>query len=163
MLQILTHTPVWVFGLFVGLIFLGYTQTKIRQLSVKRLAIFPMVMLFLSAMGIVSSFGVHLLSITMWLCGIAIAFAVSHWVAYPKGAHYSRDEQVFSVPGSWLPMGLIMVIFFTKYTVGVLLALHPEQVQSPLFMVSTCLLFGLGSGVFLARAHCIYQVSKISA
>lgn len=163
MVQILTHTPVWVFGLFVGLIFLGYTQTKMRQLSVKRLAIFPGIMLCLSAMGIASSFGFNLLSFAMWLCGIALAFAIGQWVASPKSARYSKDEDLFSVPGSWLPMGLIMVIFFTKYTVGVLLALHPEQVQSPIFIISACLLFGLGSGLFLARAYGIYRVSKAAA
>jgi hypothetical protein len=161
MIQILTHTPPWVFGLFIGLIFLGYTQTKTRQLSVKRLTILPLVMLALSVMGIASSFGVHLLSTTMWVGGIALAFVANHWITAPKGARYSKEERLFYIPGSWLPMVLIMMIFFTKYTVGVLLALHPEQVHSQQFVVSACLLFGLGSGLFFARAIYIYKTSTL--
>ena len=161
MLQILQHTPLWVFGLFIGLVFLGYTQTKTRLLSVKRLIIFPVVMLSLSALGIVFSFGVDILSFIIWLCGIAFAFAVNYWIASPRGARYLSDEQVFNLPGSWLPMALIMVIFFTKYTVGVLLALHPETVHKLPFIVSACLLFGFGSGFFAARAYCVYQTFKI--
>lgn len=160
MLQILQHTPIWVFGLFIGLVFLGYTQTKTRLLSVKRLIIFPIIMLCLSALGIASSFGVHLLSFAIWLCGIALAFVINYWIASPRGAQYLTDERVFSVPGSWLPMVLIMVIFFTKYVVGVLLALHPETVHARTFVVSACLLFGLSSGFFFARAFYVYQTSK---
>lgn len=161
MLQILQHTPHWVFGLFIGLVFLGYSQTKTRLLSVKRLIIFPIVMLSLSALGIASSFGVHLLSFAMWLCGTVLAFAITYWMASPSGVHYLKNERVFSVPGSWLPMVLIMVIFFTKYTVGVLLVLHPETVHTGTFIVSACLLFGLSSGFFSARAFCVYQTAKI--
>jgi hypothetical protein len=160
LLQILQHTPIWVFGLFIGLVFLGYTQTKTRLLSVQRLIIFPIVMLSLSALGIASSFGVHFLSFTLWLCGIAVAFTINHWIASPRGAHYISAEQVFSLPGSWLPMVLIMVIFFTKYLVGVLLALHPETIHQHSFVVSACLLFGLSSGFFFARAFCVYQTAK---
>lgn len=161
MLQILQHTPLWVFGLFIGLVFLGYSQTKTRLLSVKRLIIFPIVMLSLSVLGIASSFGIHLLSIAMWLCGLSLAFAINYWVVSPRDVRYLKDEQVFSIPGSWLPMVLIMVIFFTKYLVGVLLALHPETVHTPRFLVSACLVFGLSSGLFLARAISAYQTSQI--
>jgi len=161
MLPILQHTPIWVFGLFIGLVFLGYTQTKLRLLSIKRLIIFPIVMLCLSALGIASSFGIHFLSLAIWLCGIALAFAITYWIASPRGVYYLKNERVFSVPGSWLPMVLIMVIFFTKYTVGVLLVLHPETVHTGTFIVSACLLFGLSSGFFSARTFCVYQTSKI--
>ncbi len=159
MLPILQHTPIWVFGLFIGLVFLGYSQTKTRLLSVKRLIIFPLVMLVLSALGIASSFGLHLLGFALWMLGIGAAYALNLVIKSPKGATYLSDEQLFRLPGSWLPMVLIMVIFFTKYLVGVLLALHPEIVHTPTFLISACLVFGLSSGFFLARALHVYQAA----
>lgn len=159
MLSILQHTPIWVFGLLIGLLFLGYSQTKTRLLSLKRLIILPVVMLVLSAMGIASSFGFHIQSLALWGIGIGAALAFNQWFVSPKGATYLADQQQFQVPGSWLPMVLILVIFFTKYLVGVLLALHPETVHTPAFTTSACLLFGLSSGFFLARAFKVYQTS----
>lgn len=159
MLQIIQHTPVWVFGLLIGLLFLKYSQTKTRLLSLKRLIILPVVMLALSGLGIASSFGLQIQSIALWGLGIGAALAFNLWLASPKGATYLADEKLFRVPGSWLPMVLILVIFFTKYLVGVLLALHPETVHTPTFATSACLLFGLSSGFFLARAIKVYQTS----
>ena len=159
MLQILQHTPVWVFGLLIGLLFLGYSQTKTRLLSIKRLIILPVVMLVLSALGIASSFGLQIQSLATWGLGIGVALGLNMWISSPRGATYSADDKQFRVPGSWLPMVMILVIFFTKYLVGVLLALHPQTVHTPVFAISACLLFGLSSGFFLARALKVYQTS----
>ena len=45
MTQILTHTPLWVFGLFFGLVYLGYLQSRTRQVSRGRLIVLPLAML----------------------------------------------------------------------------------------------------------------------
>lgn len=159
MLQILQHTPVWVFGLLIGLLFLGYSQTKTRLLSIKRLIILPVVMLVLSALGIASSFGLQIQSLATWGLGIGVALGLNMWISSPRGTTYLADDKQFRVPGSWLPMVMILVIFFTKYLVGVLLALHPQTVHTPFFAISACLLFGLSSGFFLARALKVYRTS----
>lgn len=160
MLQILQHTPLWVFGLFFGLIFLGYSQTKMRKISTRRLAILPIAMLCLSASGVGSTFGASPLGFIAWLSGISIMLAIFSWLEYPKDIVYSSNEQLYTIPGSWVAFILIMLIFFTKYTVAVLLIRNSTLHQSIFFMIGVCTLYGLSSGWFFARAFFTYYFSK---
>lgn len=160
MLQILQHTPTWVFGLFFGLMFLGYSQTKTRKISVRRLAILPIGMLCLSASGVWSTFGASPLGFIVWLSGISIMLAIFAWLEYPKNIVCSSKEQLYTIPGSWVAFTLIMLIFFTKYTVAVLLIRNSILHQSTFFIIGICTLYGLSSGWFFARAFFTYYFSK---
>ena len=160
MLQILQHTPIWVFGLFFGLIFLGYSQTKTRKISTRRLAILPIAMLCLSASGVWSTFGANTLGFIAWLIGISIMLAIFALLKYPKKIAYSSQEQLYTIPGSWVAFILIMLIFFTKYSVAVLLIRNSTLHQSIFFMIGICALYGLSSGWFFARAFFTYYFSK---
>lgn len=152
LLQILQNTPIWVFGLLIGLIFLGYNQTKTRTISVKHLAILPIAMLCLSASGVWSSFGANPLGFIAWLIGISIMLALFAWLEYPKNITYNANEQLYTIPGSWAAFALIMWIFFTKYTAAVLLIRNSTLHQSIFFIIGICTLYGLSSGWFFARA-----------
>ena len=55
-------------------------------------------------------------------------------------------------PGSAVPLALMMGIFFTKYAVGVLLAMHPELRHQMGFALGISALYGGFSGIFAARA-----------
>lgn len=160
LLQILQHTPLWVFGLLIGLIFLGYNQTKIRKISTRRLAILPIAMLCLSAAGVWSTFSTSPLGFIAWLSGISIMLAIFAWLEYPKNIIYSSSEQLYTIPGSWLAFTLIMLIFFTKYTVAVLLIRNSALHQATFFIIGICTLYGLSSGWFFARAFFTYYLSK---
>ncbi len=60
MTQILTHTPLWVFALFFGLVYLGYLQSRTRQVSRGRLIVLPLAMLAWSLYSVWSTFDAHL-------------------------------------------------------------------------------------------------------
>ncbi len=160
LLQTLQHTPIWVFGLFFGLIFLGYSQTKTRKVSARRLTILPIGMLCLSASGVWSTFGTNPLGFIAWLSGISIMLAIFAWLEYPKNIVYSSNEQLYTIPGSWVAFTLIMLIFFTKYTVAVLLIRNSTLYQSIFFIIGVCTLYSLSSGWFFARAFFTYYFSK---
>src|SRR5439155_15157054 len=55
LLQIVQHTPVWVWGLLAGLVALGVSQARDREVSLARITILPLVMLALSFSGVVSA------------------------------------------------------------------------------------------------------------
>lgn len=96
LLEILQHTPLWVFGLFFGLVFLGYSQTKTRTISTRRLAILPIAMLCLSASGVGSTFGTNPLGFIAWLSGISFMFAILAGLKYPKNITYSPQKTFFN-------------------------------------------------------------------
>lgn len=160
MIEILKRTPPWVFLLFFVLLALGYVQSKDRKVSRRNISILPIVMVGLSFYGVLSAFGLAPVAVVCWALGVAITVSLGVKLAGPRGVTWSMEAQVFSVPGSWLPLTLMMAIFFTKYAVGVAVARRLPVVGEPIFVSLVSLCYGLLSGVFLARAIVISQSAK---
>ena len=150
--QIISRTPVWVWGLLVFLLALGLRQSRRSTLSLKRVIILPVAMTSLSVFGTLSAFGAAPAGLLVWsLAAIALGSLVWQRPA-PKGARYDAASDSFDVPGSWFPVALMMGIFVTKYAVGVSLSMHPALAQQATFVMGTCALYGAFSGVFIGRA-----------
>lgn len=154
-MQILQHIPVWVYALFIGLIVLGLLQTRTRHIAKPRLLGINLALTALTLVGVV-----QLWRPTPWLAeGLAswaaicllVTWALGQGVA-PLGASYNADSRRFTVPGSWLPLALFMVIFACKFVVGMLGATAPELLQSLSAAISISALYGLLSGLLNARA-----------
>ena len=150
--QIVSHTPVWVWGLLVALFALGLKQSRRATLGLKRVIILPVVMTGLSVLGVISAFGTAPAGLLAWAVA-AIAVAGMVWQRpTPEGTRYDAATGSFGVPGSWLPLALMMGIFATKYAVGISLAMHLAFVQDAAFVMGICALYGAFSGVFIGRA-----------
>jgi alpha-beta hydrolase superfamily lysophospholipase len=157
LIEILRHTPSWVFVLFFALLALGYSQSRVRTLSRSRVAILPAAMAVFSCYGVISAFGVGPVGLACWEAGMAAAAALGVALGGPKGVVYSPATLSFSIPGSWLPLGLMMAIFFTKFAVGVTLARALPVAGEPVFVDAVSLGYGFFSGIFLARALVIWR------
>ena len=151
-MQILAHTPPWVFGLFVLLVVLGINQTRARRISRVRLAVLPLAMAGLALLGVWSSFAAHAIALAAWLCVLLAVVAGSLWLPPPRATKYSPEAKLFSVPGSWIPLALMMGIFLTKYAIAVVRVVDPALLAGTGAVAATCALYGLYSGLFLARA-----------
>lgn len=157
-IEIIKRTPLWVFALFVALLVMGYTQSKDRTLSRGKVAILPVVMIGLSFYGVISAFGIgRPLGLVSWFIGIFIAGLLSIKYPSPAGVSYSASDRLYSSPGSWLPLLLMMVLFSLKYAVGVILARRLPVADEPIFIASVSLGYGLISGLFLMRALVIWR------
>jgi len=77
----------------------------------------------------------------------------------PASTRYDRAAREFQVAGSAVPLVLMMGIFFTKYVVGVALAMHPELRQQAGFAVGVPMLYGAFSGIFAARAVRLWKLA----
>jgi len=161
LMQILTHTPPWVFGLFVLLAVLGVNQTRARRISRARLAVLPLAMATLALLGVWSSFAAHAVALGAWALVMLAVVAGSLRLAPPRDASYSSETKLFSVPGSWAPLALMMGIFFTKYAVAILHAMNPSAMAGTGAVAATCGLYGLYSGLFLARALRIARTAYV--
>ena len=160
LVQMLMHTPLWVFGLFFGLAYAGYLQSKARLVSRHRLAVLPSAMLLLSFLGVWSSFGPNLTAFASWACALLVVVTFSLALAPPRSVSYSPESGLFTVPGSWVPLALMMCIFFTKYAVAVARALNPGSANSLVLVAVICTICGLCSGIFLARAWRVARIAK---
>lgn len=151
-IEILRHTPAWVFVLFFVLLAVGLTLTRTRHVGRRTVAVLPLAMIALSLYGVYSAFGTATAAIGAWLIGVATALAAGLVLALPRDVSYSEATQTFVVPGSWIPLALMMAIFFTKYAVGVILARHLPVANTVPFVASVSFAYGLFGGLFFARA-----------
>jgi hypothetical protein len=130
--QIVSHTPNWVFVLFFGLIGLGLVQSTARRITLRRAVLIPTAMVALSLYGTVSAFGGSTTSLLAWLVSGLCSVALVLQSPVPDGTRYEPDARRFHVPGSWLPMALLMGLFLTKYFVGASTAMQPELTHNNL-------------------------------
>ena len=155
--QILRGTPLWVLPLFLALVVLGYLQSKPREVKPLVLAILPAALGAFSLVRVVTAFGTGPLVLVAWAAGTGSALLLNLALKQPAGARWSAATGRFLVPGSWVPLALIMAMFFARYALAVSQAMAPALVQTATF--SICGSFGLGllSGIFLARALWIWS------
>lgn len=148
---IVSRTPVWVWVLLVALVALGLTQTRTRLVTPVRATVLPVVMMGLSLFGVLSTFGAKPWPIGAWLGALVATTLVAEALGAWRGTTWSVAASMFKVPGSWLPMVVIMSIFAVKFYVGVRVAMQPELKQAAHFSLIVCLVYGVFSGLFLAR------------
>lgn len=152
LLQILQHTPGWVFALFALLLWLGGRQLRAGRTPLWRVGLMPVAMTGLSIYGVGSAFGSAPAPLAAWLAGAVLSAA---WVLrrpLPAGTRYDPATRSFALAGSAVPLVLMMGIFFAKYAVAVQLVMHPALARSTVFSLCIGTLYGAFSGIFAARA-----------
>lgn len=159
-ISILQHTPVWVWALLTALVALGLMQTQSRQMTLGRAALLPLTMVTLSVAGVVSRFGLHALPLSAWAGGAAVAIATAHSLSLWRRVRWSASASRFQVPGSWLPLALILLLFVIKFSVAVKLVMHPELQSDAVFSSAASLAYGFFSGLFLARGLTLWSAHR---
>ena len=160
MLQlILTQTPKWVWALLVALLWLGFSQTVSRTASLKRITLMPLAMIGLSIFGTLSVFGTHPSIVLAWLGAGAVALVLISRIKQSAAVKYNVEKRLFSLPGSWVPLVLILGIFVTKYIVGLMTGMQPSLAQDANFALYFSIIYGAFSGVFLARAAGLWRMA----
>ena len=151
LLEIISHTPTWVWGIFLLLLWLGLSQSVDRTVTLRRVIVLPIAMTGLSLHGTFSAFHQVPWSWVLWL---AAAIATIAWFGsndLPAGVRFDPAARLFHLPGSRQPMVLMLAIFCTRYVVGVVLAMHPELTQDPASAALVASIYGALSGVFIGR------------
>lgn len=157
-LQIISHTPAWVWFLLAALLWVGAQQLFTRQVSVRRVTVFPLVMTGLSLYGTLSVFGSQAQTLPIWLTAVVLSIGLVGARPLPPSVRYDADTQRFILPGSAVPLFLILGIFCTKYAVGVSVGMEPARATQTEFAVTVSALYGVFSGVFLARAGRLWKL-----
>lgn len=150
--QIISHTPIWVYALFFVLLVFGLIQTRTRTVSKITALLLPAGMTALSLTGIYSSFGLTTIPLATWGMAMAIATIVGYTFFRDKRIYCNATDGKFFIPGSWVPLVVMMAIFFAKYVYGVMNAFHVEVISTPVFIGALSAVYGLLSGYFSSRA-----------
>jgi hypothetical protein len=151
-IAILQHTPIRVWALLGALIALGLTQARDREIGLLLVTILPLAMVAVSASGVLSAFGHFPVALGGWATGLAAALSLARNAVAVRGARWSTETGLLHVPGSWLPLALIVGLFWIKYIAGVSMAINPALALDARFAGPCSLAYGAFSGLFLARA-----------
>jgi hypothetical protein len=150
LIQIIAHTPIHVWAILAFLVYRGMVALHDRDVEIRKLCIIPIVMLVLSLQDIAAKFGLDGIALAAWVAGMAIALPPVLLFGADRIAAGSASGTV-RVRGSWLPLALMMAVFFTKYAASVMLAIFPQAHGSALVAGVVCGLFGLFNGIFVGR------------
>lgn len=155
LIQILLHTPRWVFAVFALLLWLGVRQMAAGRAHLNRVLVMPLAMGGLAGWGVESAFGgspAGLAALGVWVLTALATLALVLRRAVPEGVGFDPLSREFQLPGSAVPLTLMMGIFFTKYVVGVSLAMHPELARQALMALGVSALYGVFTGLFAGRS-----------
>ncbi len=156
-IKILGHTPIYVWVILVMLVVLGFTQTRDREVSRKRVAVMPIAFIVLALSGVMRRAESLPMNLAAWLLGFAAMWFFARNFVTVRGAFLSSNGKRVYVPGSWLPITLIVGLFLINYTVAVLAALHPGLTADAPFSMSCNMVFGIFAGLFWSRSWSLQQ------
>jgi hypothetical protein len=156
--QILTRTPPYVWAILALILVLGIMQLRVRTISRIQLLLMPAAMLALSIFTVASNFGTSFETIPAWIAGVAASHFFNTSVF--KGPHgVTSNGTAFQVPGSVVPLLIMLAIFLTNYTLGVTRAIAPHLFEAAAFKLAISLALGGLSGLLLSRARYILQTA----
>ncbi len=152
LIQIITHTPLWVWGLLTTLVALGMYQTRTRQVRPLQLMALPLVLLALGLSSLAPRFAVQPVLAVLWLAALGGSVWMGLRLPVAAGTRWDAPNQRLQLAGSWFPLVLILVIFMLRYAVNVSLVIHPAWQHDMAVQAPLALAFGALSGLFLGRA-----------
>lgn len=157
--QILTHTPAWVFAVLGLLIWLGLRQMLTHELSLMRVTALAMAMTGLSLQGVLSAFGPSAVAVLLWLSSAVVLFV---WLVRQPASppiRYDAARRRLVMPGSVVPMLLMMGVFCAKFAVAAALSVQPALALDAVFVPLVSALYGGFTGVFAARATRLWRLA----
>ena len=159
-IAIVQHTPAWVWSVFATLIAFGLSQTRPREMGLLRVTILPLAMIALSLSGVFRAFGHFPVALGGWAVGLGVALSFARQRVAVRGAQWLPATGTIYVPGSWLPLLLIVGLFAVKYVAGASLGIQPTLAADPLFAGLCSLAYGGFSGLFVARALALRRLAN---
>lgn len=125
---ILTHTPLWVWLILAGLIYLGLKRTRTRELTVSRIllpaALFGLVAAAKLALG-------HFAAAALYGSASGLVAALLLLLAVKPGRGARRiSADTLVVQGEWFSLALILAIFSVNYAIAVVSAIDPMAAAS---------------------------------
>lgn len=159
--MILANVPVWVWAILAFVIVMGLRLSREQHMSRGRLMLVPAIWLVYGAWGVENSFGLAAAPLLAWATGLATSVALVRRSGWASQARVQAG--LYVVPGSWVPLALMLSIFCAKFALGMGLAMNPALAHQTSAAVGFSVLFGLLGGAFLGRSLNILGASRHDA
>lgn len=149
-IDILTHTPGWVWLVLALLVFRGLKRTKTREVSQNSLILLPAILTVLALRRLVmAGFDADVLMGTA--IGIIAAFVILLSIKPARQTRRLPNGKLL-LQGEWLSLGLLLVIFAANYIDGVLTAIDPATAASGPMQITWSFVNGLSVTFMVGRS-----------
>lgn len=144
-LQILAHTPPWVWPLLLLIVVLGLRDLRPRTIHPAGLAPLPLVGLTMSVLALVQSPRMEV-SMVAWTLALLAALPLGLALAQRRSLVRLADGRLQSA-GSWFTLIFGLSIFALRFALGVVFGTWPEVKGEPTWLVLSAALGGLVAGI----------------
>jgi len=144
-------------GSFLLLLGLGYRQSMPRRVRPGASLAMALGMFGLSLYGIATAFGAAPLALLAWAAGYALAAMAGARLRAASGMVAAGSS--VRMPGSWVPMALMLGIFAAKFALGFAAGVRSPLLHEPWFVAAMGAVLGALSGGFAARAVAVYRAA----
>ena len=159
-IEAVARTPYWVWALFAFLLFIGIRGLKPTTAPFARLAVLPVVFLAWGLSGFATTYGLRPVGMAVWIAALAVGVGFGWLVARSIEIHADKERGLIRLPGNTLNLVLILIIFATKYTLGVLAGFRPSITGELLYMATDVGVSGLLTGMFAGRLFGLWRKYK---
>jgi hypothetical protein len=127
-IDILAHTPAWVWLILALLIYRGLKRTRTREVSPNSLILLPSILTLLALRRLLMA-GLDAEVLASTTAGIIAAFVALLTLKPARQTRRVANGKLL-LQGEWLSLGLLMVIFAVNYVDGVLTVINPAAAAS---------------------------------
>lgn len=161
--QIISHTPLYVWAILAFLVHRGVAASRERTMTLRAVAIIPLVMMGLALQEIDRRFGLAGVPLGAWAAGAAAGAMLAWHQAAGTVTGLDRAAGTVTQRGSWLPLALMLAVFATRYVLAATSAMQPALQQSATFAMTASLLLGLFNGLLAGRPLRCAQAFTLAA
>jgi hypothetical protein len=148
LLQIVVHTPPWVWLVMAAIIALGLYGLRTRIVSPWRLAILPLVGVGTSLTAIVQSTQ-PVLTTGAWLLALLASLPLGGLLGRRRPAQWLADGRL-EIAGGWFVLVFALSIFVVRYVLGVVFGVAPALRFEPFWIAlaggAGGVIAGIGTG-----------------
>jgi hypothetical protein len=148
--DILAHTPIWVFPLIGMMLWLGVINLRQREVALRSLYAFPLILLALSIGNSIGTSAPANLALVDWL-GCAAVGTLIGWHITREPVAVDRARRRLTLPGSAAPLLVIAAIVVLRYSFGYLYGRYPDLRSDPGYALTLIGGGALLGGVMLGR------------
>ena len=165
-LKILVHTPWWVYVVFSYLMFIGVRSLKTRVVPFWLTILFPLVITPISLTILTRSMRGILLDFVIFALALFALGYLGYFLTSRQDVVVDRTSKNISIPGSWVTLFYVMIIFFTKYYFNYTRAVHPHLLTEDWFRKMLIVFSGMTLGYLwgrFARYFYLYLAQRIES
>ncbi len=156
--QIVRHTPIYVFLALAYGLFAGIRALRPRSMALLAMPVIPAVFLTLSVTSLIPAAVVLPAAALAWLVAAGVGVAMGVSFLSPSVTEIDRSRGRMTVGGSALVLVLFVVIFSLKYLNGIVHGTNPTLAGSPGFIIGMTTVSGLSAGIMTGRIARLFLV-----